>query len=115
MEIKPSRRRALQALTRHSRDRRSSTRSWARRSIRGRSTNTAARSGLNEMIDAFDFEPVAFANVPLATYDYTAHGDGSEFTLRRNREAFDWVDVVPSASPVDAARVDLQSTLLGIP
>ena len=36
-----------------------------------------------------------FANVPLSVYDYTAHGDGSEFTLRRNRQAFDWVDLVP--------------------
>ena len=36
-----------------------------------------------------------FANVPQATYDYTAHGDGSEFTLRRNRQAFEWVDLVP--------------------
>lgn len=32
--------------------------------------------GLAEMMTAFDFEPVMFANVPLATYDYTAHGDG---------------------------------------
>ena len=71
--------------------------------------------GINEMVDAFDFEPVAFANVPLATYDYTAHGDGSEFTLRRNREAFDWVEVLSAAAPVDATRVNLQSTLLGIP
>ena len=49
--------------------------------------------GLDEMMNAFDFEPVMFANVPLAVYDYTAHGDGSEFTLRRNRQAFDWVDL----------------------
>ena len=48
--------------------------------------------GLEEMATAFDFEPVMFANVPLATYNYTAHGSGSEFTLRRNREAFDWVE-----------------------
>ena len=41
------------------------------------------------MLSAFDFEPVMFANVPLSIYDYTAHGDGSEFTLRRNREAFE--------------------------
>ncbi len=49
--------------------------------------------GLDEMLSAFDFEPVMYANVPQATYDYTAHGDGSEHTLRRNRQAFDWVDV----------------------
>ena len=50
--------------------------------------------GLDEMLTAFDFEPIFFANVPPATFDYTAHGDGSEFTVRRNREAFEWVDVV---------------------
>lgn len=68
--------------------------------------------GLDEMRTAFDFEPVMFANVPLATYDYTAHGDGSEFTLRRNREAFDWAEVVPGR-PIDAARVDLSCEVLG--
>ena len=34
--------------------------------------------GLDEMTNAFDFEPVMFANVPLTVYDYTAHGDGSD-------------------------------------
>ena len=54
--------------------------------------------GLDEMMTAFDFEPVMFANVPLSVYDYTAHGDGSEFTLRRNRQAFEWVDLVARPS-----------------
>ena len=44
------------------------------------------------MFSAFDFEPVMFANVPQSVYDYTAHGDGGEWNLRRNRQAFDWVD-----------------------
>jgi hypothetical protein len=68
--------------------------------------------GLDEMMDAFDFEPVMFANVPLAVYDYTAHGDGSEFTLRRNRQAFDWVDLAPG-SAIDPASVDLSCELFG--
>ena len=70
--------------------------------------------GLDEMRDSFDFEPVFFANVPQVTYDYTAHGDGSEFTVRRNREAFDWVDLVPGRA-VDQKRVELpiQSHILG--
>jgi isopentenyl diphosphate isomerase/L-lactate dehydrogenase-like FMN-dependent dehydrogenase len=67
------------------------------------------------MLDAFDFEPVAFANIPQTTYDFTAHGDGSEFTLRRNREAFDWVDIVRAAQPIDPARVNLESTFMGVP
>ena len=68
---------------------------------------------LAEMQTAFDFEPVFFGNVPVKTYDYTAHGDGSEFTLRRNRQAFDWVDIVPQGPAIPASQVDLSSELLG--
>ena len=69
--------------------------------------------GLNEMLTAFDFEPVMFANVPQAVYDYTAHGDGGEWNMRRNRQAFDWVDLLPGRA-VDAASVDLSSQLLDL-
>lgn len=69
---------------------------------------------LAEIQTAFDFEPVFLGNVPIKTFDYTAHGDGSEFTLRRNRQAFDWVDIVPSQRPVPASQVDLSSELLGV-
>jgi 4-hydroxymandelate oxidase len=69
--------------------------------------------GLDEMFSSFDFEPVMFANVPMSIYDYTAHGDGSEFTLRRNREAFDWVDIVPGRA-IDRTRVDLSCEVLGL-
>jgi 4-hydroxymandelate oxidase len=69
--------------------------------------------GLDEMLGSFDFEPVMFANVPMSIYDYTAHGDGSEFTLRRNREAFDWVDLLPGR-PIDRALVDLSCDVLGV-
>ena len=70
--------------------------------------------GLAEMRTAFDFEPVFFGNVTQPVYDYTAHGDGSEFTLRRNREAFDWVDVLAARPAVPASQVDLSSELLGV-
>src|SRR4051812_21656 len=69
---------------------------------------------LAEMQTSFDFEPVFFGNVLLPIYDYTAHGDGSEFTLRRNRQAFDWVDITPSRLPVPASQVDLSSEVLGV-
>jgi 4-hydroxymandelate oxidase len=69
--------------------------------------------GLDEMATAFDFEPVMFANIPLSVYDYTAHGDGSEFTLRRNRQAFEWVDLVPG-TPVDPGQVDLSCEIFGM-
>jgi 4-hydroxymandelate oxidase len=69
---------------------------------------------LAEMQTSFDFEPVFFGNVLLPVYDYTAHGDGSEFTLRRNRQAYDWVDIVPARAAVTASQVDLSSELLGV-
>jgi len=69
---------------------------------------------LAEMQTSFDFEPVFFGNVVRPIYDYTAHGDGSEFTLRRNRQAFDWVDIVPARLPVPASEVDLSSEFLGV-
>jgi isopentenyl diphosphate isomerase/L-lactate dehydrogenase-like FMN-dependent dehydrogenase len=68
--------------------------------------------GIDEMETVFDFEPICFANVPLSLFDYTAHGDGSEFTLRRNRTAFEWVDVVPGKA-IDPASVNLASELFG--
>lgn len=69
--------------------------------------------GLDEMLTAFDFEPVCFGNIPLTAYDYTAHGTDSEFTLRRNREVFDWVDLIqrPGAS---AGALNTSTEVLGI-
>jgi len=67
---------------------------------------------IREMLNAFDFEPVAYAKITRQAYDYLAYGVDGEFTLRRNREAFDWVELVPrgltGAGPVQTA-----STLLG--
>jgi len=51
--------------------------------------------GLNELLTTFDFEPVAYAKLPRYNSDYTAYGTDGEFTLRRNREAFDWVELIP--------------------
>ncbi|HWY62296.1 MAG TPA: alpha-hydroxy acid oxidase [Rhizomicrobium sp.] len=68
---------------------------------------------LGEMQSTFDFEPLFFGNVPQSIYDYTAHGDGSEFTLRRNRTAYDWVDIMPTRAALPASQVDLSSELLG--
>lgn len=70
--------------------------------------------GLSEMRTAFDFQPLFAGNLLATTSEYTAHGDGSEFTLRRNRQAFDWVDILPSRAPVPASQVDLSSELLGV-
>lgn len=65
------------------------------------------------MQSVFDFEPIFFANVPQTVYDYTAHGADSEFTIRRNRDAFAWIDIVPRA-PVPVDRIDLRTRILGL-
>lgn len=70
-----------------------------------------------ELMTAFDFEAVAHAKLPRAAYDYTAYGSDSEFTLRRNREAFEWVKLVPrlpAAGPIDT-RLQLLGTPLAFP
>jgi len=68
--------------------------------------------GFDEMRDVFDFEPLFRANVPLSIYDYTAHGTESEFTLYRNRDAFDWVQLVGGGG-VDPDTVDTTTELYG--
>jgi isopentenyl diphosphate isomerase/L-lactate dehydrogenase-like FMN-dependent dehydrogenase len=69
--------------------------------------------GFAEMESVFDFEPVFFANVPQFVYHYTAHGADSEWNLQRNRDAFDWVDIV-ARQPVEPARVNTRTSLLGL-
>ena len=68
--------------------------------------------GLNELATVFDFEPVAYAKIPRYNYDYTAYGTDSEFTLRRNREAFDWVELVPKRT-LDPAPIQTATEILG--
>ena len=68
--------------------------------------------GFEEMRDIFDFEPVFRANVPLSVYDYTAHGTESEFTLYRNRDAFDWVQLV-NGGGIAPSDVDTTTKLFG--
>jgi 4-hydroxymandelate oxidase len=68
--------------------------------------------GLDELLTTFDFEPIAYAKLPAEVYHYTAHGDGSEYTVRRNREAFEWVKLVPRAM-VDVSSVDASTEVLG--
>ncbi len=70
--------------------------------------------GFNEMLTAFDFEPVFRANVPLSIYDVTAHGTDSEFTLLRNRDAFDWVTLVGRGG-VAVEDVDTSTEIFGFP
>src|SRR6516225_10394970 len=41
-----------------------------------------------DAINVFDFEPVAYKNVPPAHFGYMASGIDDEVTLRENREGF---------------------------
>ena len=43
---------------------------------------------------------------------FTAHGEGSEFTLHRNREAFDWVGLVPRGA-ADVSSLQTATEVLG--
>jgi isopentenyl diphosphate isomerase/L-lactate dehydrogenase-like FMN-dependent dehydrogenase len=69
--------------------------------------------GFAEMESAFDFEPVFRGNVPQTVFDYTAHGADSEWTIQRNRDAFEWVDIV-AQPPIERARVDTRTSILGL-
>ena len=51
---------------------------------------------LEEVTSIFDFEPIARQKVPRAAYDYVVGGIDGEFSIRRNRKAFDYVSIVPS-------------------
>src|SRR5215212_8794765 len=68
--------------------------------------------GMNELLTTFDFEGVAYAKIPREAYDYTAHGETSEFTTRRNRDAFDWVELVPKGV-VDVSSVQTATEIFG--
>ena len=68
--------------------------------------------GIAEMKNAWDFEAVCWANVPTTIYDYTAHGDGTEWTLRRNRQAFEMVDILPGKA-ADPKSVNLATQVYG--
>lgn len=60
--------------------------------------------GLFELDTSFAFEPVAHDKITRSAYDYSSYGAGGEFTLRRNREAFDWVELIaraPTANTID--------------
>ncbi len=67
---------------------------------------------MDELVTALDFEPVAYAKLPREAYDYTSLGVDGEFTLRRNRQVFDWVELVPRGV-VDVSAVKTSTEVLG--
>src|SRR6267154_3273692 len=70
--------------------------------------------GMDELRTVADFEPVAFARLPRETWTYSAYGSEGEFTLRRNRQAFDWVELVPRGI-ADVSSVKTDTQILGTP
>jgi len=66
--------------------------------------------GIAEMTTTFDFEAVAFEKLDRATYNYTAHGTAGEWTVKRNRDVFGWVDLIPGP---EAEVVDTATEVLG--
>ncbi len=67
--------------------------------------------GMQELLTAFEFEAVMFAKQTRAVYNYRAYGEESEFTLRRNRQAFDWVQLVKN--PATASTVETATEIFG--
>ena len=67
---------------------------------------------LQELVNVFEFEPVARAKLGRADYDYIAGGADDEWTLRRNREAFDRITLRPHFL-VDVSRLDMSLDLFG--
>jgi len=69
---------------------------------------------MDELSTVMEFEAVAFAKLPREAYTYTAYGSEGEFTLRRNRQAFDWVELIPKGV-ADVSAVDTATEVLGTP
>lgn len=70
--------------------------------------------GFDEMATPFDFETVFSRNLPQSVIDYTDHGADSEWTMRRNREAMTWAEIVERPdTPVHASGTAIE--LFGTP
>jgi 4-hydroxymandelate oxidase len=70
--------------------------------------------GMDELTTVTEFEAVAFAKMARDLFMYMAHGGEGEFTLRRNREAYDWVELVPKGV-MDVGTVQTATNILGTP
>ena len=68
--------------------------------------------GLAEMRNVWDFEAVFRENVSTPVYTYTAQSCGTEWTKRRNRRAFEWVEIVPGKQ-ADRTTVDFSTEVYG--
>ncbi len=67
---------------------------------------------MSELKTAFDFEPVAYAKLPRDIYDFMMGSSDGEATARRNRQAFDWVSLIPRGM-ADVSAIDCSTEILG--
>ncbi len=75
----------------------------------GGTTDEPRVPGMDELKTVQEFETVAYYKLPRDSFDYTAQGAEGEFTLRRNREAFDWVELIPrDIADVSSVKTDTQ-------
>lgn len=64
------------------------------------------------MINVFDFEPECKARVPKAAYEYVSGGSWDEWTMRRNRQAFEKFMFRPRFL-VEVDKLDVSTSLFG--
>jgi len=67
---------------------------------------------MDELVTSFDFESVAHAKLSEDAFQNTALGAEGEFTTRRNRQVFDWVELIPRAV-ADVSSVQTATEILG--
>lgn len=67
---------------------------------------------MDDLVNVFEFEPLCRYKIPKTAYDYIAGGVDNEVTLRRNREAFDWITFRPRMM-VDVGNMDVSTELFG--
>ncbi len=67
---------------------------------------------LDELVNVFEFEPVARARISHSAYEYVASGVDDEWTLRRNREAFGRITLRPRFLR-NTGKLDLSLALFG--
>ena len=65
-----------------------------------------------DAVNVFDFEPVAFRNVPHAHFGYMASGVDDEVTLRANRSSFQKFPLRPRRMR-DVSSIDMSVSLFG--
>ncbi len=68
--------------------------------------------GIDEVANVLEFEAIAREKITRTAYDYVAGAVDGEFTLKRNRQAFDWAAIVPRAV-ADVRSLDLSTELFG--